>query len=37
MSKLLSFILYCSTLSVYAADANYNKDTGKLDIPAVQK
>jgi general L-amino acid transport system substrate-binding protein len=36
MYKLLIFVLYCSTLSVYAADANYNKDTGILDIPAVQ-
>ncbi len=32
----INLFLYCSTLSVYAADANYHVDTGKLDIPAVK-
>jgi len=32
----INLYLYCSTLSVYANDANYNIDTGKLDIPAVK-
>ncbi len=36
MYKLLFFILYKSALSVYAADAIYNIDTQKLEIPAVK-
>jgi len=36
MYKLLIFILYSSALSVYAADAIYNIDTQKLEIPAVK-